>query len=645
MATSVRRSRACEACHSIKIKCELGSNGALSPPCERCVRLGKECVVTTPVRHKDRVAELEAKVEALTRLLEAQGLNEFRPRQSDEIPADVVQADARAARNNNQKKRRRLDDVQHRDAVAPTAGLLSEQQERLLRQETGGVDEARLASLDAVLTLEQQQTLLDKYRDQVTSLFPLVLIAREATLHDLRTNKPHLLLAVIYAACQEMLSQDQQEEIARILMPTTASLIFGTGDKNLELLQTIQIICLWYRSPKHHKTITLYQFVTLAHGIALDLGLGGLHPEQQFGVANPHWEGYEQILKANVEETRRAWLVCHYLSSNMTVLLRRFGQQTWTPWHEECLTLLEYSSHAAPSDRLLCQIVRGERMCEEIALELQFVDQTIVHDVAAPVTKMKLHSLQNRIMAWSTQHPSGSQSPYIALWQHAVTLYLHESVLHTLGNKHNFSAPFVAERLSLTDFPTPMPVPAEHIASLQCLIFSGVAMIDLAETIDPAALIMSPGLMITTRFLYSLYVLVKVLIACTAPGNTFGTVIAVETLQLESCFAKMTRVAERATAIDNMVAPARILSAVFRVEAWYRSYIASLKGLANSQADLEAMAGSQPELFTDHSSHNLLDLQQPPVSMTDMDLLDWNDFLLMPDNLAMDFGLGGLFDQ
>ena len=68
-----KRARACDACHSIKIKCALGSTGE-DPPCERCVRLGKECVVSPPIRQKDRVAELEAKIEALTKMLDAQNI-------------------------------------------------------------------------------------------------------------------------------------------------------------------------------------------------------------------------------------------------------------------------------------------------------------------------------------------------------------------------------------------------------------------------------------------------------------------------------------------------------------------------------------------------------------------------------------------
>ena len=96
MATS-KRLRACDACHSIKIKCLLGSEER-DPPCPRCVRLGKECIITPPKRQKDRVAELEAQVEALSRQLALQKI-----RTEVDIPVE------QPGKISESKKKRRLD--------------------------------------------------------------------------------------------------------------------------------------------------------------------------------------------------------------------------------------------------------------------------------------------------------------------------------------------------------------------------------------------------------------------------------------------------------------------------------------------------------------------------------------------------------
>lgn len=72
-----RRSRACEACNRCKLRCELSSKSQ-NPPCDRCVRLGKECNYTPATRSTKadtRVTELEGQVAKLTALIKAHGLN------------------------------------------------------------------------------------------------------------------------------------------------------------------------------------------------------------------------------------------------------------------------------------------------------------------------------------------------------------------------------------------------------------------------------------------------------------------------------------------------------------------------------------------------------------------------------------------
>ncbi|KAL9942665.1 hypothetical protein ACHAQF_006222 [Verticillium nonalfalfae] len=58
-----QRSRACELCQKLKAKCEASSTGK----CDRCKRAGVECVPAAPRFQRDRIAELEAQVEELTR--------------------------------------------------------------------------------------------------------------------------------------------------------------------------------------------------------------------------------------------------------------------------------------------------------------------------------------------------------------------------------------------------------------------------------------------------------------------------------------------------------------------------------------------------------------------------------------------------
>jgi hypothetical protein len=69
------RSRACEACRSLKVRCEPDPDNP-DAPCKRCAKAGRQCIVTVPNRKRQkktdsRVAELEKKIDALTASLHA----------------------------------------------------------------------------------------------------------------------------------------------------------------------------------------------------------------------------------------------------------------------------------------------------------------------------------------------------------------------------------------------------------------------------------------------------------------------------------------------------------------------------------------------------------------------------------------------
>lgn len=71
-----KRSRACEACRGLKVRCDQDPNNA-DAPCKRCAKAKRNCVITAPSRKRQkktdsRVAELEKKIDALTASLNAQ---------------------------------------------------------------------------------------------------------------------------------------------------------------------------------------------------------------------------------------------------------------------------------------------------------------------------------------------------------------------------------------------------------------------------------------------------------------------------------------------------------------------------------------------------------------------------------------------
>lgn len=265
-----KRGRACVACASIKIKCQLGSDTSLEPPCERCVRLNKECVLSAPKRQKDRVAELEAQVAALTRLLQEQGIE-------DPTSAAIQSGEGRSTTSPppaslngestvHARKRRLLDD-------SPASSSLEYVSATPLSSRNG--EHKFLSKLDKIVPLELQERILERYVTDIVPIFPVVPVPGNPTIDSMRAERPVLLQAILYAASPGILSLDMQEDVARMFLNLISSQTYEQGEKPLELIQAIQITCLWYRAPKHHKHIAAYQLISLASNLAEDIGIGG----------------------------------------------------------------------------------------------------------------------------------------------------------------------------------------------------------------------------------------------------------------------------------------------------------------------------------------------------------------------------------
>ncbi|EMC99364.1 hypothetical protein BAUCODRAFT_400846 [Baudoinia panamericana UAMH 10762] len=578
MATS-KRARACDACHAIKIKCELGSSGG-QPPCERCIRLRKDCIITPPKRQKDRVAELEAQVQALTRLLEAQGLSSTSP-DDDEGSGSEEAAPQSGPSSASSKKRRR--DGNDLDTATEDLSSLSR----------ASFDNTTAADLDRIVPPHVQARILRKYRQDMVPQLPLVPLSDDDTLDKLRSERPLLLQAITFAACPGVLSAEDQNKVALLLLSDDTKAKIEASEKSLELVQALQISTIWYWVPKHHKHIAAYEVVEVIGEAAITLGLSGPNCAPQPG-SHTKDEDIRSI------DAWRAWVACYMLWANVTFYLRRPNSMPWSKYHDDCLALLEYSPLNAMGDRLLCQHVRGERLCDTIAAELQFYDMTSFRDVSESSTQLAMRNLQNKITDWQAQIPTFLRGPALTFWHRVATMYLHEPVLHTPTNKPSFTAPFVAERLSVTDFPAPN-ICSQHITSTHALAAACHGLLDTFCSLDTNTHVTSPGLMYTGRILYATYVLMKLYIAATAPGNTYGAVISPADIQVEHYLSKLIAVASMLRQADSRAAPAVMLASMARLYEWLSNYNVTIYGDATNPDQTSDANGAAPALdgFTD----------------------------------------------
>jgi hypothetical protein len=198
-----KRNRACDACHSIKIKCELGAIGG-EPPCQRCFRLGKNCVVSVPMSQKSRIAELEAKLEAVTKLLAAQTMNGGQSSLESAVSnINAPNPEPFALKS----KKRRLDFLVSDEMV--------ENEEEIPSIEGNGLE------IDRVVSHELQIQCLIRYHTELDTVFPIPVLKNYDVL---REKYPQTLQAVVFAACVGIVSWQQQDDITDIVLTLLTSM-------------------------------------------------------------------------------------------------------------------------------------------------------------------------------------------------------------------------------------------------------------------------------------------------------------------------------------------------------------------------------------------------------------------------------------
>lgn len=292
-----KRSRACEACRGLKVRC-VPDGDDVDGPCLRCKKARRNCVVTQPTRKRQkktdsRVAELEKKIDALTASLHARVGDGAAPRREETATA-AAWDDGTKEREQQQQHpaMRRTSDgyviYQPRyesQAMAPATTYMAGQKRKLPER---GVDETEGAEAKAapirmdesysdivsrgLITADKAQELLDRYNGQMIVHLPAVVLPTDMTAADLREAKPVLFLAVMAAAAGE--TSGLQRLLVRELMQVLAEKIIITGEKSLELVQALQVAVIWYWPPEHFEELKFYQLVHMGAVMAIDIGLG-----------------------------------------------------------------------------------------------------------------------------------------------------------------------------------------------------------------------------------------------------------------------------------------------------------------------------------------------------------------------------------
>ncbi|KAH7390791.1 hypothetical protein DE146DRAFT_662712 [Phaeosphaeria sp. MPI-PUGE-AT-0046c] len=517
-SNSVRkRSRACEECHRLKIKCDVSPSPGGA--CERCIRNGLVCEPAAPRLQRDRISELEAQVQELTIAL--------REKSSSATPTR-----------------------------SPASSVDSH-------------DQFVLSILDSRIPFKKQQELLQYYISHAGTAWPVVRLRRD--LDYIRTKSPVLLLSIlVYTLTQEAqgTESDVHDELIRETMHVVGDEVIARGQRSLELVQALLITAFWNK-PSRSGQASCYQIVQLAVDMAIDLGIAGVFWQPSPVAYFSHHEDPASV------EARRTWLACFVAISTSSMSMRRPNTIPWNGYHQECLMYLENTGDQ--SDMLLCQIVRITKLIEDAAIQMrlcqlaEFVDGNDYNTYAA------IDMLKNNVDAWAAQIPPNlATSTTLKVLYHVAMVHIYEVALHTPTNKTAFVAPFLPGRIPVKDIPAPANIILPLGLALETIIQNCQAVIDTLANMDSSLVLSLPSFCFAPNILYSLYVLVTTLVTASYPGNTYSQCVDKDRIRIEEYGLKLRVMTSCLKALDPTMScwTTRMIDATSWLEDWYNDYAA-----------------------------------------------------------------------
>lgn len=151
---------------------------------------------------------------------------------------------------------------------------------------------------------------LHEFRN-LLSFFPFVYLPSDVTAHALRTRRPHLFQAIqlITSSTSHPLQVAFEEQFRRAI----AESIFMEAQKNLDVLQSLEVYLAWYHFHFKPQSQQIYQLLGLVVSMVIDLGYHSQKRRARIDISGSHSD--HPIGSAEEREIQRAFLGCYYLSS------------------------------------------------------------------------------------------------------------------------------------------------------------------------------------------------------------------------------------------------------------------------------------------------------------------------------------------
>ncbi|OCK78134.1 hypothetical protein K432DRAFT_444838 [Lepidopterella palustris CBS 459.81] len=422
----VANPRACRPCAKAKVKCI--ARNEIDGPCGRCYRLNKDCVKKKieGARHrqpsKTRVSLLEQKLDSIINLLAATPGQQhlLAPPVTSRSDTELLDRTFSALENEVADQRKPLNAAEVFPVTGPQSG-----------RSPAPESETYVESIPEFSPgFAQADTLLHRFRTQMTTQFPFVVIPDSMDADRLRREKPFLFRAVMVAASYESLPR--QRALGKEVIKYLSKRMIVEGQKSIDLLQGALAMIAWY----HLHLFVNQQGTNLLYLVAallVDLGLNR-PPNSAFHVKmSPIHPNIGQAAHPNprTSDERRALLGCFYLHSVLSKTLKAMDFLRYTPYMEECCQYL-MEAREYETDAFLVSLVRLQRIVEGIGQNLSHQDLVNEwwNDRTTTPIELYVKTFRNEIQSFGKGLPSHLQhNAFMSMHCYAAEVYLYECAL------------------------------------------------------------------------------------------------------------------------------------------------------------------------------------------------------------------------
>lgn len=274
-----------------------------------------------------------------------------------------------------------------------------------------------------VITVAEAEERLKLYREQIYGRHPLIAIPDNMHAIEFLQSQPFLFNSIM-SACNLITKNADKDVVLAIdneAMTSVAVEVMVVGTKSVELVKAFLVLCLYYNSPELFKQRRYHMLNTICVSLLHDVGIFA-RPTYSYNQADGTLKQDANSKDKGNDEYRELVLITYFVTVSTCLVLRRSIYARWTPYVEECCSLLENSLQE--KHRRLALFARMNNKLDKI--------HHIVHAPEMPgqksgVSQYVIQELQRLLSDLKLKIKDNQYS--LLSYYYSIEAYLHEPIL------------------------------------------------------------------------------------------------------------------------------------------------------------------------------------------------------------------------